>query len=69
MAPLRHDDAFEVLGSDLELASLSLVTDADGHDLASVDAKRAAILDDDAAPLAACQAQDDLVTHLQCVTS
>jgi hypothetical protein len=69
MSRLRRDDAFEVLGSDLELASLSLVTDANRHDLAPVGAKRAAILDDDAAPLASRQAQDDLVTHLQCLTS
>jgi hypothetical protein len=65
---LRRSDAFEVLGSDLELTSLVIIH-ANRDDLAAVDSERAAIFDYDAAPLAATHPQHDLITHLQQVTS
>jgi len=52
-----------VFGSDLELTTLVLITDANRHDLAAVDSKRAAIFDHDAASLAASQPEHDLVTY------
>jgi len=53
-----------VLGPDLEPASV-VVSDPNGHDLAPVNTQCAAILDHDAAPLAAREAQNHLVTDLQ----
>ncbi len=58
-----------MLRADLELASVVLIAEANSHDLAAVDTERAAILDNDAAALAARQPQDDLVTHMQGIRS
>lgn len=56
---------FEFFGADLELRSVRGVVDTNRNDLAAVDRKRPAILDDDTCPVDAGCVRDHAVADLQ----